>query len=83
MYLLKAWWEHVIEGKPYDIPMEPVWFGMADRGTDISSLYAWEQDLPSEVVDAVTQAHQDIIDGKLMVPLKVNSLDTENHSVAY
>ncbi len=59
----------------HDAPLEPVWFGLADGGADISPLYNWEEDLPAEVVDAVNQARQDIIDGNLVVPLKVEPLE--------
>jgi basic membrane lipoprotein Med (substrate-binding protein (PBP1-ABC) superfamily) len=48
---------------------------LADGGADISPLYNWEEDLPAEVVDAVNQARQDIIDGNLVVPLKVEPLE--------
>ena len=74
-FLLDEWWAHATEGKSYDAPKDPVWYGMKNGGSDISPLYQWEEELPAEVVEAVNQAKQDILDGKLEVPLKLEPLE--------
>lgn len=71
MYLIDEWWNHVMAGTPYNAPMEPIWFTMAQGSCDIAPFHQFESTLPSEVLDRVNQAREDILSGKLKVDLKL------------
>lgn len=70
-YLIDEWWKHVTEGKAYNAPKDPVWFTMAQGSCDIAPFHSFEKTLPADLIQKVTQLHQDILDGKLKVELKV------------
>jgi basic membrane lipoprotein Med (substrate-binding protein (PBP1-ABC) superfamily) len=71
LYLIDEWWKHATEGKPYNAPMDPVWFPMSKGSGDIAPWHNFEKTLPPELLQKVTQMRQDILDGKLKVELKV------------
>lgn len=50
------------EGKNYE-------FFMADGATDLAPYHSLESEIPQEVKDQVAQTRQDILDGKLEVPI--------------
>ena len=71
MYLIDQWKAKKESGKPYDAPMEPVWFGMAQGGLDIAPYHAWDDKIPAEVKKKVADARAAILDGSLKVPLEM------------
>lgn len=71
-YLIDEWWKHVTEGKPYNAPMEPVWFPMAQGSGDIAPLHGFEKTLPPELIQKIQQMKADMISGKLKIELNVN-----------
>ena len=71
MYLIDQWKAKKESGKPYDAPMEPVWFGMAQGGLDIAPYHAWDDKIPTEVKRKVADARAAILDGSLKVPLEM------------
>jgi basic membrane lipoprotein Med (substrate-binding protein (PBP1-ABC) superfamily) len=67
--LIDAWWDHAAFGKPYDAPMKPLYFEMADGGSDLAPFYEFEDKLPPDVIQQVMDAKEKILDGTLLVPL--------------
>ncbi len=70
-YLVEQWWNHKTTGKPYNAPTDPVWFPMAKGSCDIAPYYNFATTIPQNVKDAVSIAREDILSGKLVIPLKV------------
>ncbi len=71
-YMVEQWWEHKTSGTPFDASTEPVWWNMKNGGEDIAPYHELDSVIPQSVKDAVTRAKQDIMDGTLVVPLKVD-----------
>lgn len=67
--IIDAWWDHVVNGTPYNAPMERVQFFMKDGGADIAPYHDLDSTLPQDVKDAVAKAKADILSGSLEVPL--------------
>jgi basic membrane lipoprotein Med (substrate-binding protein (PBP1-ABC) superfamily) len=76
-YIIDEWWTHATTGNPYNSPKEAVWFTMAQGATDIAPFHDFEQKLPKEVIDQIMKTKQDILDGKLVVPLKIEPAPTD------
>ena len=70
-YILGEWWGHVVEGKPWNGTIDPVWYGLADGGCDIAPFRG--DNTPQDVQDAVMKARDDIISGDIKVELKVEA----------
>lgn len=75
--VVDEWWKHVTEGKAYDGPKEPIWYGMKDSGSDIAPYHGFESKLKKETIDAVAKAKADIMAGTLTVPLKVDPVKSD------
>lgn len=71
LFLIDEWWKFKTEGVPFDAPMEPIWFPMAEESGDIAPFHGFESKLPAELIQEVEQLKADIISGKFVVPLKV------------
>jgi len=76
-FVIDEWWMHVTEGKAYEGPKEPIWYGMKDGGSDIAPLHDFESKLSKETLDAVNKAKADIMAGTLQVPLKVDPVKSD------
>jgi basic membrane lipoprotein Med (substrate-binding protein (PBP1-ABC) superfamily) len=72
-YAIDLWWNHVANGEPYDAPMEAIWFPMKDGGAGLAPYHGFEDILPQEVLDAVDEKMQEIMDGTFEVELKVET----------
>ncbi|OGO66904.1 MAG: hypothetical protein A2029_13060 [Chloroflexi bacterium RBG_19FT_COMBO_47_9] len=70
-YAIDEWWKHKTEGTPYNAPIEPVWFNMAEGTGDIAPFHDLDSQVPQAVKDDVMQAREDILSGKLVVPLNL------------
>ena len=68
-YVINEWKEYKETSEPYDAPMEEVWFSMAEGGGDIAPYHGFEDQIPTEVKDAVSNARAAILSGDLTVPL--------------
>lgn len=68
-YIIDQWKSHQEGGQPYAAPMEPVWFGLAQGGGDISGYGEFDAKVPAEVKAAVNKARDDIKSGALKVEL--------------
>jgi basic membrane lipoprotein Med (substrate-binding protein (PBP1-ABC) superfamily) len=73
LWIIDEWWDHRTTGEPYDGNTEPVWFTMAEGGADLAPFHGLESRIPPEAYDAVMQARQDILDGRLQVELNVET----------
>ncbi|GIK42592.1 MAG: BMP family ABC transporter substrate-binding protein [Chloroflexota bacterium] len=76
-HLIDAWWEHQVNGTPYDAPMKEIVYSMAEGGCDIAPYHNFDSELPQEVKDAVSKARQDIINGKLKVPFNPAPVESD------
>lgn len=75
-YILGEWWGHVVDGKPWNGTMDPVWYGMAAGGCSVAPFQ--DSTAPSqEVQAAVKKASEDIINGTLKIELNVNPPPTD------
>lgn len=70
-WLIDEWWAHAAEGKPYNGNTEKVWFSMADGGSDLSPINDLGGRIPPDAIDFVMAAKDDILSGKLEVPLNI------------
>jgi len=69
-YLIDAWWEHTVNGVPYNAPTDTdLYFLMAEGGTDLAPYHGFEDQIPQEVKDLVDQTRQDIKDGTLVLDI--------------
>jgi basic membrane lipoprotein Med (substrate-binding protein (PBP1-ABC) superfamily) len=69
VYIIDQWWNHTTTGEPYNAPLEQIWFPMAEGAADIAPYHDLESQIPQEIRDQVEQARQDILSGRLVVPL--------------
>ncbi len=66
--VIDAWWEHTVNGTPYDAPTDKAMvFSMKDGGSDIAPFHALDAKIPQEVKDLVTKTRDDIIAGRLVI----------------
>lgn len=73
--MVELWYDHQVNGTAYNAPKdEPTFFLMKAGGSGLAPFYNFEQTLPKEVLDKVNSVKQDILDGKLVVPLKLGEL---------
>jgi len=71
-YMIELWYDHVVNGTPYNAPADkPVSFLMKDGGSGLAPLYEFENTLPKEVLDKLHSTEKAILDGTLVVPLKL------------
>jgi basic membrane lipoprotein Med (substrate-binding protein (PBP1-ABC) superfamily) len=71
LYVIDQWRDFVLTGNPYDAPREKLFFPMAEGGADLAPWHGMDQKFPAEVIDEVNQCREDILSGKLTVPLNV------------
>jgi basic membrane protein A len=72
LWIIDEWWNHKTTGEPYAGNTEPIWFTMAEGAADLAPFHGLEETvIPQEAYDAVMQARQDVLDGKLEVELNV------------
>jgi basic membrane protein A len=67
-YIIDIWWNHVVNGVPYDAPEERVIFYMADGGSHLAPYHSFEEILPEEVRSRVEEVRQTILDRSFEVP---------------
>ena len=65
--IIDAWWDHAANGAPYNAPMEPVLFTLAQGGSDIASFHDNQEKIPADVYQKIMDLRQQIIDGTLVV----------------
>jgi len=75
-YILGEWWGHVVDGKPWNGTIDPVWYGMKDGGCSVAPFQS--STAPSQAVqDAVQKTINDILSGTLKITLNVNPPPTD------
>jgi basic membrane protein A len=73
--MIELWYDHKVNGTAYNAPKDkPTFFLMKDGGSGLAPFYGFEQKLPKEVLDKVKSVTQDIMDGKLVIPLKLDEV---------
>ena len=77
LYLVDEWWKHAVEGQPYNAPMEPVWFTMAEGSGDIAPFHDFEKTMPPGLLEKIQQMREDLLAGKLVVELKVDPPESD------
>ncbi|WP_170760793.1 BMP family lipoprotein [Ruegeria lacuscaerulensis] len=68
-WVLDEWVKAKSDGGSFNGNTEPVWFGLADGGSDISPYHDLADKVPADLKDQIEQAKADIIAGTLEVPL--------------
>lgn len=71
--IIDDWWDHQVNGTPYDAPLEPIAKLMAEHGCAISPLN--DVLVSDKVKEAVAQARQTIISGEIVVEPYVEPAD--------
>lgn len=66
-YVIDQWKKHKETGEPYNAPMERVWFSMAQGGSTVSGYGQFEDKIPGDVKQAVKQAYDDVMSGKVKI----------------
>lgn len=69
LYLIDIWWDHVVKGTPYNAPMDKILFDMKDGAGDIAPYHSLASKVPDDIKKKVIQAREDILSGRLVVPL--------------
>ncbi len=72
-WIIDEWWKHKTEGTPYNGNLEPRWFTMAEGGSDIGEWYTLDGAIPQDLIDLVDAKRQEILDGKFVVPLNIET----------
>lgn len=66
--IINAWWEHTVNGKPYDASTtSAMFFLMKEGGTDIAPFHGFDSKIPQDVKDLVEQTRQKILKGELEI----------------
>lgn len=68
-YIIDQWKKHKQTGEAYNAPMEPVWFTLAQGGSDISGYGQFDDKIPDSVKQAVKKALEDVRSGVTKVEL--------------
>ena len=77
-YMIETWYDHVVNGTPYDAPSdEPVFFLMRDGGSALAPLYQFEDELPADVLDTFHAAMDQVLAGDLEVELKFDAVESD------
>jgi basic membrane lipoprotein Med (substrate-binding protein (PBP1-ABC) superfamily) len=77
-YMIELWYDHVVNGTPYDAPADnPVFFLMREGGSALAPLYQFEDELPAEVIEAYEAALAQIMAGELEVELNFDSVESD------
>ena len=71
--LIDAWWDHHVNGAPYDAPLELIAFRMPEGGGDIAPLN--ENLVPDDVRAEVLAVRDQIMSGELVVELKTGPVE--------
>jgi basic membrane protein A len=70
-WIIDQWWSHVAEGQPWNGNTEKKWFSMAEGGSGLTEIDSLGGRIPQEAIDEAMQVKQDIVDGKVEIPLNV------------
>jgi basic membrane lipoprotein Med (substrate-binding protein (PBP1-ABC) superfamily) len=68
-YILDQWWAHRTAGARYQAGREPVWFPMAEGGTDIAPYHNWDSRIPEPVKAEIAAARSAILAGTRTIKL--------------
>ena len=71
-WILDEWYTHKTTGQPLAGNMEPVWFSMAEGGSDISPYHGLADMVPDELKNRVADARAAIVSGELEVPVIID-----------
>jgi len=75
-WLIDEWYTYATEGEWNGNP-DKVWFSMAEGGSDLVEINDLGGKIPQDAIDAAMQMRQDIIDGKIEVPLNVEAPESD------
>ncbi|MCY3877022.1 MAG: BMP family protein [Rhodobacteraceae bacterium] len=71
-WILDEWYTHKTTGQPFAGNEEPVWFSMAEGGSDISPYHGLADMVPDELKKRVADARAAIVSGALEVPVIID-----------
>ena len=75
---IDEWWAFKAEGRPYAGNAEPIWFTMAEGGSDLAEWHGFDAQLPKEVLDLFEAKKAEILSGKFEVPLNIDTPKSDN-----
>ncbi|MDD2235855.1 MAG: BMP family protein [Kiritimatiellae bacterium] len=67
--VVKDWFDHEVNGTPFNAPKEDIIFFMKDGGSGLAPYHGFEKELPNAVVKKVKAAEKKIMSGELVVPI--------------
>lgn len=76
-YAIDRWWEHTVDGVPYNAPTEKIVFDMAQGGSDLAPYYKLADVIPPETQAKVAEVKQEILDGTFQVPYNEAPVETQ------
>lgn len=66
--VIDAWWEHTVNGKPYNAPTDKAMvFSLKDGGSAIAPFHNLDGQIPQDVKDLLDKTRKDIISGTLVI----------------
>ena len=73
-WIIDEWWQAKTDGTPFDAPLEPKWFGLADGSGDVAVNPVWADRIPAGFVEKTSG---DIRSGVLKVDLNLNEVTSD------
>lgn len=73
--IINAWYEHNVNGVPYNAPMERIIYNYLDGGSMLSEYHSFDDIIPQEAKDAVDAADEAILSGELEIPVKEETFE--------
>ncbi|MDE0303844.1 MAG: BMP family protein [Albidovulum sp.] len=71
-WILDEWYNHKTAGQPFAGNEDPVWFGIAEGGSDISPFHGLADKVSDELKGRIATARAAIVSGELEVPILVD-----------
>ncbi len=70
-YIVKEWLGHVVDAKPWNGTIDPVWFGIKDGGCNLADFH--DNTIPADVKTKVLEVQEELMSGTLEVPLNMDT----------
>lgn len=71
-WIIDEWWKAKTTGAAFDAPTEPRWFTWQEGSGELVVNPAWEDRIPAEVKQLVTETSEAIRSGEMQIPLNVD-----------
>ncbi|WP_347312061.1 BMP family lipoprotein [Defluviimonas sp. SAOS-178_SWC] len=71
-WVIDAWYDHAANGTPYEGNTKEHWIPMADGGSTLSGYHTYEDKLPAELKEEVSDLSAQISSGELEIPVDLS-----------